>query len=267
MQKGLDMEKYNKYLDGELKYIIDNCKKIIKLINIKSKKEDAGFCIISQNKSFFYPAKCIVHLQIHDNYLKNGKEIMKHIIENNKIELAIGTSEDIKSLVIFLDYHKSIKPVAIGFEHGEIINKIEIPGEYEIKKAKIKDIQMITRIWKDIFEHYHINLKENIEELKRTEKQIKNNNVWYISNEKEVVGFGAAHFQYITNNKVEIGFAVSPLYWKKGFGTLLAKFLKVKCQENGNEAIAHCNYYHEASKKTLEKAGMIAKHRKYEFTF
>lgn len=105
---------------------------------------------------------------------------------------------------------------------------------------------------------------ENIYQFIDTEVQIKNNNVWTISNKNEIIGFGTANFAYCTNNKVEIGFAIKPSYWKQGFATLMAKYLKRKCQENGNAAVAHCNYYHEASEKTLCKAGMIPVHRKYE---
>ncbi|MCK4795838.1 MAG: hypothetical protein KAT05_00580 [Spirochaetes bacterium] len=95
-------------------------------------------------ESFFFPDKCLLQLFVQDKFINNKNEIWEKIIEENRIELAIGTTEDIKSLAILLDYQKGLKPVALGFEHGETIREIEIPKGFQISLAKSKDIEIVN---------------------------------------------------------------------------------------------------------------------------
>lgn len=258
------MDTYYDLIDGELKYIISNCPGILKQNTIQYKNQDAGFYLFSQKDSFFFPGKCLLQLYIKDTFLKYQREIWDTIVKDNKLTKAIVNTEDNNSLGVIFDHQKDIKPIALGFLQCENINNVQIPGGLAILQAKPDDTESILDIWNRIFAYYKMNPEKNTDELKRTEIQIHNNDVWYLQDNKSIIGFGVANFTYCTNKYVEIGFAVNPAYWRKGYAVLLAKFLILKCLEQGKQAIAHCHLFHEASIGTLEKAGMAAKHRKYE---
>ena len=261
------MGDYDTRVDGELRCIIDSCKDSVRIVPLTRKQESVGFCAISQNRSAFFPGKCILQLRIQDAWLTYRNEIWRSITENHDIEMAIASTEDITSLSIFLDHQKQTKLAALGFEHGGNLEEATMPGGFEVEKAKEEDIKRITNVWRRIFQHHRIDAETNAGEILRTERQVLNGDVWYVREKTEVVGFGVANFRYETNGRVEIGFALDPDYWGRGLGTALAVFLKRTCQERGKEAVAHCHYAHTASTRILEKAGMVPRHRRMEFRF
>lgn len=261
------MGEYDPRVYGELRCIIDSCKDSVRIVPLTRKQQSVGFCAISQDRTVFFPGKCILQLRIQDAWLTYREKIWRSITENHDIEMAIGSTEDVTSLSIFLDHQKQTKLAALGFEHGRNLEEATTPGGFEVEKAKEEDIKMITNVWRRIFQHYRVDAEANAGELQRTEKQVLNGDVWYIREKTKVVGFGVANFRYETNRRVEIGFAMDPDYWGRGLGTALAMFLKRTCQERGKEAVAHCHYTHTASIRVLEKAGMVPRHRKIEFGF
>jgi len=66
---------------------------------------------------------------------------------------------------------------------------------------------------------------------------------------------------------VEIGYAIKPSCWRKGYGTLVASYLKKACQDKGFEAVAKCNVDNFPSMRVLLKAGMICRNIKMEYHF
>ena len=70
-----------------------------------------------KNQSAFFPGKCILQLRIQDARLTHRNEIWRSITEDHDLEMAIGSTEDVTSLSIFLDQQKQTKMAALGFEH------------------------------------------------------------------------------------------------------------------------------------------------------
>ncbi|MGV8984099.1 GNAT family N-acetyltransferase [Clostridium sp.] len=68
-------------------------------------------------------------------------------------------------------------------------------------------------------------------------------------------------------NYYDIGMIVSKEHRNKGVGTYIISKLKDHCISKNLLPVCGCWYYNYASKKTLEKAGFITKHRIVRFEF
>ncbi|MCP4179699.1 MAG: GNAT family N-acetyltransferase [bacterium] len=165
-----------------------------------------------------------------------------------------------------MDYSKKSKSIAFGFTHGSKIEQIDLPNDIYISIAGQNDRDEIIRIWEEIYNRFNLKIDDNIDEVNRTVKQYENGNIYLLRSEKTVLGLGCANFKYDSNGYIEIGYAIKPDFWNKGYATLLAKYLKYLCQSRNKKAIAHCDLNHTASLKVLVKTSMIPLHRKLEFT-
>jgi GNAT superfamily N-acetyltransferase len=125
--------------------------------------------------------------------------------------------------------------------------------------ASIEDFNNLSKInkiaegWNDFFH----NLEEDI--------QKKEVFVFYSGN--ELLGAGTCKKIWHSLNYYDIGMVVAEKHRKKGIGTFIIIKLKEHCYNNKLTPVCGCWYPNYASKKTLEKAGFITKHRVIRFEF
>ena len=139
------MAEHDPRVYGELRCIIDSCKGSVRIVPLTRRDESVGFCVISEDRTAFFAGKCILQLRIQDAWLTYREEIWRSITENHDIEMAIGSTEDVTSLSIFLDHQKQTKLAALGFEHGRNLEEATIPGGFKVEKAKEEDVKRITK--------------------------------------------------------------------------------------------------------------------------
>ena len=68
-------------------------------------------------------------------------------------------------------------------------------------------------------------------------------------------------------NDYDIGMIVAEKYRNQGLGTYIVTKLKEYCDRHNQVPVCACPYLNNTSKKTLEKAGFITRHRVIRFEF
>jgi GNAT superfamily N-acetyltransferase len=83
----------------------------------------------------------------------------------------------------------------------------------------------------------------------------------------ELVTVGIAEPSLFFADQASIGMFTHEAHRKRGIGTAMIRYLRGVCHSGGITPIAGCWYYNDASRQTLQAAGMVTKTRLLKFTF
>lgn len=193
--------------------------------------------------------KVLVQFCVYKEYLIYEEEIFKFIIMNNFIESASVSTKEPSFLSLCLDYHKSLSIESHLFTDNRNIDC----DFYDLKKlsfsfAEDKDLGIIKDRCGLPFEGYY-------------EELINNDQLFVLHDANTFLGIGEFRKHKIHQKYADIGMVVSEEHRRKGMGTYIIYKLIEYCHIKNVIPIASCESENIASKKTLEKAGMISKHR------
>ena len=107
------------------------------------------------------------------------------------------------------------------------------------------------------------------EELFESEEEItmviRNKNMLLFEKNNTIIGCGIFQRVIQGRNEFDIGMLVDKKYRKQGYGTFIIQYLTEYCHSQGWRPTCGCDVKNSASRKCLEKAGYITKHRLLEF--
>lgn len=199
--------------------------------------------------------KTLVQFFIIDEYYTYASDIFKYLISSDIVESGAVSTIESAFLSLCLDYHKSISVNSYLFVDNKnikyYINDFE---ELSFRLAKEKDLYIIEKECGKVYEGYYEDL-------------IKNNQLFVLYDGKVFLGIGEFRVNKIHSQYADIGMIVVEKYRNRGIGTYIITKLKEHCNMNNVIAIASCNSKNIASKKTLEKAGLISMNRIIDVEF
>lgn len=199
--------------------------------------------------------KTLVQFHITDEYFRFAPEIFQYIITSDIVENASVCTMESSFLSLCLDYQKGISVESYLFYDNENIEYVlKEFNELAFRYAKDSDLGLIINKCGLPFEGYY-------------EELIENNQLFVLYNGDVFLGIGEFRISKTQSQFADIGMIVVEEYRKKGIGTYIITKLKEHCQKNKVSAIASCNSKNIASKKTLEKSGLISKHRIIKIEF
>jgi GNAT superfamily N-acetyltransferase len=83
----------------------------------------------------------------------------------------------------------------------------------------------------------------------------------------EMVAVGLAEPAIFLGNYASIGMFTHSEHRNRGIGTAMIRYLRRVCRDAGITPICGCWYYNDASRRTLEAAGMVTKSRLLRFEY
>jgi GNAT superfamily N-acetyltransferase len=198
--------------------------------------------------------KTLWEFYLEKSALIYAQEIFKYLIDMNYLVAAECKSYDHLLMSLCFDFHKKAACSAYMFRDDTDV-KYSLSGfeNIRIKLATKEDFNNLGEIGDDFF----YNLEDHI-----TKEEIF---IFYSNN--ELLGAGTCKKIWDSLNYYDIGMVVAKAHRNKGIGTFIITKLKEHCYNNNQIPICACWYFNHASKKALEKAGFIAKHRLIRFDF
>jgi GNAT superfamily N-acetyltransferase len=188
-----------------------------------------------------------------------SQEVFKFLIEMNYIEAAESKSFDSLLMSLCFDYYIRASCNAYLFrDHTDIEYS---PCGFENIKVRLatnedlKDLAEINRFAEDVDFFYNL------------EEEIKKEEIFIFNQDREFLGAGTCKRICRSLNYYDIGMIVAEKHRKKGLGTYIIVKLKEHCYNANKIPVCDCYYFNYPSKKTLEKAGFISKHRMVRFEF
>lgn len=199
--------------------------------------------------------KTLVQFHILDKYFRFAPEIFQYIIKSDHVENAAVCTMESSYLSLCLDNQNSISVESYLFHDCEKVEcKLKDFTELMFRFAKESDLKLIIDKCGLPFEGYY-------------EEMIKNNQLFVLYNRDAFLGIGEFRISKTHSQFADIGMIVVEEYRKKGIGTYIITKLKEHCYKNNVTAIASCDSTNIASKRTLEKSGLISEHRIIKIEF
>ena len=204
--------------------------------------------------------KTLWEFYLADEACIHGQEIFKYLIDGSYITAAECKTYDYLLLSMCHDYQKSAEGSAYLFrDYVEPSNNSKTRfEEVTFRMARMEDyecLEELNRIDGEV-DFFH-NLKG----------EISNQEVLIFLKGANVVGAGTFKMIWKNWNYRDIGMVVAKDYRRQGIGTFILLTLKEYCQAHDFIPVAGCWYYNLSSKRTLERAGFISKHRVLRFIF
>ncbi|RAP77128.1 GNAT family N-acetyltransferase [Paenibacillus montanisoli] len=206
---------------------------------IRSHADDVGYFAIhnSQRLTQFY---------IRHAWRMHAQSLFARVIDEYAVKcLFVPTcDEGLVSLVIDQDY--VIKKQAYFFQDS----RLELAGgsdQNEFRLAAASDLPVIEQVCVDFIGDYA--------------KRIERGEIFVYCKGSELLGIGVFEKSKLVEGLGSIGMFTNETYRRQGIGKAIIVALRGWCKEHGVNPVSGCWYYNEASKKTLESAGMVTKTR------
>jgi GNAT superfamily N-acetyltransferase len=208
---------------------------------------EAGyFCVDSK--------KMLTEFYLENSALAFSQEIFRFLIDKDYIVAAESKTFDHLLMSLCLDFHKKAACSAYLFRDVNDTEHLSSgSGDICFRLARKEDINSISEISGDFFYDLH--------------EHISKEEVLIFYDKDELIGAGSCKRIWDSKNYYDIGMVVAENHRKKGIGTFIISQLKEYCYNNGLVPVCGCWYYNHASKKTLEKAGFVTRHRIIRFEF
>jgi RimJ/RimL family protein N-acetyltransferase len=196
---------------------------------------------------------------LEENACLHSQEIFQYLIDMKYIKAAECKTYDYLLMSLCHDFQKTSEGSAYLFRDYSPIDFSETRfTDITFRLAEIIDYDNLNELNR---------MEEDVEFFHDLKEEINNREVLVFLKEDQLLGAGTFKKIWKDQSYRDIGMVVAKEHRKKGIGTFILIKLKEYCDKHDLVPVCGCWYYNYASKRTLEKAGFITKHRVIHFTF
>ncbi len=209
----------------------------------------AGYFVLSQNN-------ILLEYSVLPEWVNRMDELFGYILKEFKIKKALCKTFDTDLLFCCLAFQK--KSSTAGYLFREFAGKSSsiTPTDITVRRAKMADEAQIITVNEEVFDH-----PEEVGQYIRAQQ------IFLFEKTGSLVGFGIYSLVFRGRNDYDIGMLITPEFRHQGYGTYIIHYLVNFCRQNGWNANAGCAAENIASRKCLEKAGFVTRHRLQMFLF
>ncbi len=212
--------------------------------------------------SAFYMIKdgsqAVGYYAIHNNelltqfYIRRSSQMQSqwmfnHVIEHHACKSLFVPTCDELFLSLAIDKDFIISKQAYFFQESHVDIPEIILDDDQFRIANMDDLAQIQQISGEFLDQY--------------ERRIANGELFTYYRGNVLHGIGVIEKSKMFNDHASIGMLTNEAYRKQGIGKSIILLLRKWCRQQGIKPISGCWYYNEASKRTLESAGMVTKTR------
>ncbi|CAH1195016.1 hypothetical protein PAECIP111892_01941 [Paenibacillus auburnensis] len=207
---------------------------------------EAGYYAIHQNQ-------LLTQFYIRPSYLRHAQELFSKVIEKHAVKSLFVPTCDELFVSLAIDKGYPITKQAYFFQDSHVNTPEHDSLQVDrFVPATLDDLEPIQQMCGDFVDHY--------------ERRIANGELFSYYRGSVLLGIGVLEQSKMLNGLASIGMFTNESYRKQGIGRNIILKLKQWCYDHGLKPVCGCWYYNEASKSTLESAGMITKTRLLNFT-
>ena len=216
-------------------------------------------CFDKQRAGYFCSdTSCNLLLQLYilGDYIRKSQELFPFLISNDFIKTAYVTTRDSLALSLCLDFQQQVSIESYLFRDNEKV-KIELRGFEHIcfREAIQSDVENINdiceRFFGALYQRYGLTIG----------KSTRENKLFVLYSGAMLLAVGCVETQYCSAGSANLGMFVNEDFRRRQVGSYIITKLKEYCYSNGLEPIAACYHENQASRRTLEKAGLVARDR------
>lgn len=200
------------------------------------------------------PDKVLYEFYLKKHVLTSAQHLFKELIDKGYFIAAESKTFDNLLLSLCMDFN--IKAYCTAYLFRDFTKKACSPNGFDnlsFRQAIPEDLQNIVDISGSFFE--------------APEESILKNEIFVLYENANLLGAGSCKRVYSSKNYFDIGMVVSENFRNRGIGSYIIKELTDYCVATGKQPVCGCWYQNHASRKALEKAGFVPRHRIVKFEF
>lgn len=205
---------------------------------IQDGAEDVGYWAI-------HGGERLTQFYVRRSYQRHAQTLFLQALERHSVKSLFVPTGDELLVSMIMDHDLAIKKQAYFFQEGEML----LPsGEGDsFRPATEADLPGITEVCGDFLPDY--------------ERRMEEGELFVYRRDDELLGIGLVEHSHLIESTGSIGMFVGEPFRNQGIGKAIIVRLRQWCRERGITPVSGCWYYNEASKRTLERAGMVTKSR------
>ncbi len=181
-------------------------------------------------------------------YQMSSQRMFSHVLESNSVNALFVPTCDELFMSLAIDKDFTINKQAYFFQDNQSgIVESNLSNDESFRAANLEDLQQIQQICGDFLDQY--------------ERRIAHGELFTYYRDSVLLGIGVVGNSKMIKGIASIGMFTNEGYRKQGIGRVIILLLRKWCDEQGIKPVSGCWYYNEASKRTLESAGMVTKTR------
>ena len=242
----------NDYLDctydSQELYLELFCQKS-KIYQLELNQKVVGYFVLGNDSTIF-------EFYILENWIQQNDAIFKKVVQDFQIKKALSKSFDFNMMACCLGIQKRTKVIGVLFREKKNSAIAIDDSDIKIRLAETADISLIKEVNEDVF--------ETEEEINWA---IENQGLFIFEKNAEFLGLGLCNRTVEGRPDFDIGMLVDRKFRGRGYGKYIINYLYEYCRQNGWRGTCGCAIENIASRKCLESAGFIGRHRMIEFEF
>lgn len=198
--------------------------------------EKAGFASI-------FDGYLLTQFAMYGPLRRHGQDAFRAVRRLESVRAAYVPTSDGVFLAHALDDYRSLANQAYFFVLGNTAPRLDAPPEYTLVPATRPDIPAIQSDTGDFFTDL--------------ERRLDAGEIFLTRRNDETVGYGIYELSQLTDAASVGMFTLEP-YRHQGVGSATISMLIAVMHQRGRRPVAGCWYYNHASKRTLERAGLVS---------
>ncbi|HEY1488955.1 MAG TPA: GNAT family N-acetyltransferase [Micromonosporaceae bacterium] len=187
----------------------------------------------------------LTYFHLFGGAIRHSPEVWARVMGEYPITAANVPTCDEQLLAQALDNYREIKKQACCFIEGG--TNVETDIGVTFRPSVESDLDTIVAVSGDF--------------LEPVADRLANGEIHVGIDGGEMVAVGLAEPAIFLGNYASIGMFTHPEHRNRGIGTAMIRHLRRVCRDAGITPISGCWYYNDASRRTLEAAGMVTKTR------
>ncbi|ASS67483.1 MULTISPECIES: GNAT family N-acetyltransferase [unclassified Paenibacillus] len=191
----------------------------------------------------------LTQFYIRTPWLKDSQALFGQVMERHTIQSLLLPTCDELFLSLALDTGFPIRKQAYLFQEGIPRHAVPAPDRSgdSFRPAELGDAETIGRVCGEFLDQY--------------EQRLASGELFVLFRGDLLLGIGVLEKSRLFEGTASIGMFVDESCRNQGVGRSLILRLRQRCAEQGLTAVSGCGYGNEASKRTLESAGMVTRTR------
>lgn len=211
------------------------------------------YIILSEDAPIGYYAvhdhSLLTQFYLRRPHQRHAQVLLQRVLEEHQVSAVFVSTGDELLLSLALDLDMAIAKQAYFFQDSGM-DLTSDPGSEPgmLRPAELADLEDIQRVSGDFLGG-------------SCALRIEKGELFTCYQGSELLGIGIVERSALIDGTASIGMFTNESYRNQGVGRRIIVWLKAWCYAQGIRPLSGCWYYNEASKRTLESAGMVARTR------
>lgn len=208
------------------------------------------FCVSSKGT--------LLQFYVVDAHVQHVQTVFGQLLNEGYFQQAFAMTRDRLATSVCLEFQKSVVGKCYLFEDSSAspLDWPAPPGSI-FRLATRDDIPLIRSVTGDFHDVLDYTL----------ESAVADRGIFVLLLDEELLATGVIARQKAQPAYADIGMFVNTRYRQQKLGTRMIALLRDYCHQQGITPLASCQFENTASKRTLERAGLVSRDRIFKVTF